>query len=1137
MKNKIKRIIFLLIALLLLASILIPTVSRADENDEVEQGVEEPVIELRTINISTVDEFISFGQSCAYDSYSKGLTVLLDNDINLSGVNFEAIPIFYGTFDGQNHTISGINIDEIGSLMGLFCTVESGAKIKRLKVQGTINPTGTKSSVGMIAGRNLGTIVDCSASGSVTGDTDIGGITGINEETGSVERCVTRVSVTGFLHTGGIVGRNEGAISSCTNNGDVNITQQDSKLEVDSLDGLAMIANERNVSAINDVSDTGGIVGRSKGTITGCINNGQVGYNHVGYNSGGIVGIQDGIISGCRNYGTIYGRKDIGGIVGQFEPDITLKYGEDTKKTVDEELQSLNRLFKVLSKQINNSSQDMYNGVNDINGALGVIEGSMKDANEQLSDVEVFRMITTSATKIRESNNKLIDANNEFDTKADAEMTIIQKGVSDIRNELATISGATDSAVINARDQIGIHTDNIESQCTKINSERQHITDTLNTVQNFSSRINTIVADMTLSFDEKKEQIKSEIKKIQDTNINSVPKCLEKISSSCDVITEECNSIKNEIVAASGATDTNWVAASPKINQSADDISDAAGRLKVESNSFHSIAVVESVIIDKEITNIENISNQYFDSREDVYDTVVKQMAVVNKNVKDMADKGSQNSSAVNKTLNSIVNQIEDVQKAVLAMAEVPEYTVLDISDDIEYQQLPGQISACRNEGEILGDTNAGGIAGIMAMEVGDDPENDFDLQKNLWVDTTAILRAIVMTSDNTGKITVKNGDAGGIVGKCDVGAVYKATNTGSVEATGDNKCGGIAGSSKGSIIQSYVVCDLVGNDEVGGIVGEGTNIKNCYSMVRIESSGEKLGAIAGAASGEIEKNFFVLEQLRGIDRVNYEGKAWPIDYSEFIKTEELPEIFTKLYVDFVIDSHTIKRIPLSYGASISKSQIPNLPERDDSYGSWEEFERQNIRRSATINGVYEKWITTLSSGEEIPTMLTQGKFSPNAKLDVKEWVYDEPVDRYTVSNGYSYIVNDDKKDLPDTLIFRIRCTKDMGDSVALYKDNSLTMLQSTRDGNYLVLSAPVEGKIVLLQRENYSLFIIIISGTILIGGTIIYIIIRRRRKRRLQKKCRRRIDPTPSQSVVKVQKMEKVYRDECSKYTKYRGK
>lgn len=63
--------------------------------------------------------------------------------------------------------------------------------------------------------------------------------------------------------------------------------------------------------------------------IQSCTNTGSVGYEHMGYNVGGIAGRQSGYLDGCRNTGTVQGRKDVGGIAGQLEPQVTLRYNED----------------------------------------------------------------------------------------------------------------------------------------------------------------------------------------------------------------------------------------------------------------------------------------------------------------------------------------------------------------------------------------------------------------------------------------------------------------------------------------------------------------------------------------------------------------------------------------------------------------------------------------------------------------------------------------------------------------------------------------------------------------------------------------------------------------------------------------
>lgn len=67
--------------------------------------------------------------------------------------------------------------------------------------------------------------------------------------------------------------------------------------------------------------DIGGICSYSQGTVVNCTQYGVVGYPSIGYNVGGILGRNRGYVATCRNEGHIQGRKDVGGIVGQMEPD------------------------------------------------------------------------------------------------------------------------------------------------------------------------------------------------------------------------------------------------------------------------------------------------------------------------------------------------------------------------------------------------------------------------------------------------------------------------------------------------------------------------------------------------------------------------------------------------------------------------------------------------------------------------------------------------------------------------------------------------------------------------------------------------------------------------------------------------
>ena len=99
-------------------------------------------------------------------------------------------------------------------------------------------------------------------------------------------------------------------------------------------------------SLLDTHTDTGGVAGYSSGVIQSCSNTGTVGYPHVGYNIGGIVGRQTGYLAGCVNSGSVLGRKDVGGIVGQAEPDLTVTPGSDTLERLRTELDTLDGLIQ-----------------------------------------------------------------------------------------------------------------------------------------------------------------------------------------------------------------------------------------------------------------------------------------------------------------------------------------------------------------------------------------------------------------------------------------------------------------------------------------------------------------------------------------------------------------------------------------------------------------------------------------------------------------------------------------------------------------------------------------------------------------------------------------------------------------------
>ena len=302
------------------------------------------------VTISSSEEFAEFSKNCSLDTWSQGKTFRLTADINLSAMNFTSIPTFGGTFLGDGHTISGFQIEASGSNLGLFRYVQAGAVIQDLHVSGLVDPGGSRSTVGGIAGVNAGAIRNCSFRGTVKGDASVGGIAGRNDESGEISGCTAAGTIQGMDGTGGIAGRNYGLLLKCENDAEVNTIQHDTSPDLEDISGgLSQLSGNQREEAdalLNSHTDTGGVAGYSSGVIQSCVNNGAVGYPHVGYNVGGIVGRQTGYLADCVNNGNILGRKDVGGIAGQAEPYLALGADSDTLTRLRRELDTLDDLVQ-----------------------------------------------------------------------------------------------------------------------------------------------------------------------------------------------------------------------------------------------------------------------------------------------------------------------------------------------------------------------------------------------------------------------------------------------------------------------------------------------------------------------------------------------------------------------------------------------------------------------------------------------------------------------------------------------------------------------------------------------------------------------------------------------------------------------
>ncbi|WP_073425363.1 GLUG motif-containing protein [Fibrobacter sp. UWB7] len=164
------------------------------------------------IEISSYDELKKIGNDIAYPlvAYYE-----LTKDIDASSSKFtpigDSIHMFTGSFDGKNHTIKNLEIDEPNRDFVGFFGVAEGAAIKDLKF---VNAKVTGSwNVGVLAGElDLSEVVNVvSIDGNVLGTSYVGGLIGATRSA-KMEKVGSTGAVKGGDEVGGLIGASASVI-------------------------------------------------------------------------------------------------------------------------------------------------------------------------------------------------------------------------------------------------------------------------------------------------------------------------------------------------------------------------------------------------------------------------------------------------------------------------------------------------------------------------------------------------------------------------------------------------------------------------------------------------------------------------------------------------------------------------------------------------------------------------------------------------------------------------------------------------------------------------------------------------------------------------------------------------------------
>lgn len=331
-------------------------------------------------NTKTITIYSGEGLKVAADVANSGdtdINIILDNDIDLTGIEWTPIGTesrpYTGTFDGNNKTIRGLEINQSGTdNVGLIGYLGSEGKVQNV-VLANISVSGA-NYVGGIAGQTDGTVENCSVNGTVTGQNQTGGIVGRNFST--ISGCSAEGTVTGNINVGGISGL-------CVPNYDTGT----SSLIGSTIEGC------HSTAAVSGISSVGGVVGNLGNgcSLMACYSTGDVtatitdGYAHVG----GVVGINSqGTVTACYHATgeiTSLGGSRIGGIVGEnyigtvaacyWENNLSSGTGSNNGKDDTHKVEGTDVTWQTAVAAMNTALQSADSGWHYVlNGALPTLE-------------------------------------------------------------------------------------------------------------------------------------------------------------------------------------------------------------------------------------------------------------------------------------------------------------------------------------------------------------------------------------------------------------------------------------------------------------------------------------------------------------------------------------------------------------------------------------------------------------------------------------------------------------------------------------------------------------------------------------------------------------------------------------------
>ncbi|MCI9185176.1 MAG: hypothetical protein HFG61_09975 [Lachnospiraceae bacterium] len=866
----------------------------------------------------------------------------------------------------------------------------------------------------------------------------------------------------------------------------------------------------------------GGIAGTNKGAIKNCTFSGK---GQALENLGGIAGLNEatGVIENCKNLADLEGNRRIGGIAGENAGIIQDSHNEGAINIASEGLYEDPKEKNTISMDRESIHETiMVEKVNDVGGIAGLSSGTIRQCGN-LGDIGYSHTGYNIGGIAGRQNGLLVLCDNEGDVAG--------------RKDVGGIVGQLEPFLMvqygeDTFDRIHGQVDRISDTTDAMGQELRHTTDAsignLDRVDEIVKQIRDITRDKKddrrgkrKEYDEKAGRQLDLIDEIlAETELDLGSRTADQSESRLRANLTRARKLLESLGGAGGGQlpddyipdeDAGVLENLQRLHEILSQLEECGANIAEEAEVMVEAridGVVEGVQdFEDDLDSLRVASKEFLDLTREYKDQLFDDVDVLDEDLTGQLDQlydeldflsdnlksGKDQLRAEKDRLDGQLDQMQDIlvegKERVQAERERVEDDEEPLFEDISEMASDlanGMIVGCSNQGGVFSDFQAGGVVGTIGIELDLDPEEDIEAygEESLYMNRYA--QASVRGCRNQGDITVQQDYAGGIAGTARIGVLASNQNYGDVLAADGNYAGGIAGSSQSTITGSYAMCQVEGNDYIGGIAGFGKSLKNNCAMVDLaQGGGEWMGSIAGGReeTGTVQGNLYVDDGLGAVDGVTFQGEAQGVSYEELLQREGVPPEFRSLTVTFLADGQVVERVACRYGQSLSPEEMPQIPSKPGFFHHWEETGLPDIRKNYKIHAVYVPWTTTIASGQApMPPLLAEGAFYPNARLLVQErekegLVTDSLPGGYREVAVYHYEVRDEENpSLPSAV--KLHILAGGADSVAIVQDGRAEKVDVVKDGQYLIFEAGASGDIVLLKsRPTGMIFLAIVAA------------------------------------------------------------